>query len=644
MILFIAVNYRNQREKIADVFETIEHTHGLLLKDYKNQFNFFTQETKNRVFFEFGTSEYVDNHKSLFNEIRQNVSNLSESDVLARYELDSELELISSHISTYDSTFNQVVENIKIRGFKDYNLIGKMRKAAHNLESLKGVDLLKILMLRRHEKDYLLRYENIYLKDLNQVAKEIQTDIRNSSRLSDAERITQLNLLKNYLDLFDQIVKLDKVIGIKDNSGLVAALNDDQEELTREFDELLLKAKLKKEEQFNVLKWITVAVISIFIILGIWVSFLTSKRITKPLTELTSYITKFVESNFTFTGDKEFTISEDEIGRLTLNFNVMRDKIIEQLTFFKQKVEERTAELAEANKKLVRVNEANSRFVPAEFLKFLNRKSIEEVRLGDNIEQNMTVLFSDIRGFTNISEQMTPQENFDFINSYLKHMVPLVRKHNGFVDKYIGDSVMALFPKSVDCAIKCAINSQKVLLKFNARRVSDGKAPLQVGIGMHTGKLILGTIGAENRMETTVISDAVNTASRMEGLTNIYGAKIIASQEVINQLKSDHKYHVRFLDEVIVKGKEKAIGIYEILDGLEEYELKSKWGLDDTFQEGIKQFKEQDFDAALRNFEDILIKNPNDHAALFYKKRSLELMGNGASNDDVHASVFKRKK
>jgi two-component system sensor histidine kinase ChiS len=162
------------------------------------------------------------------------------------------------------------------------------------------------------------------------------------------------------------------------------------------------------------------------------------------------------------------------------------------------------------------VSIALTRFVPKEFLAILDKSNATDLRLGDHVKKNMTIFFSDIRSFTTLSESLTPEENFRFINSYLSRVVPVVNNYGGFVDKYIGDAIMALFPEGAgaDSAVSAAIEMQKRIREYNVHRASCGYRPLSMGIGIHTGTLMLGVVGVENRMQSTVISDAVNLASR----------------------------------------------------------------------------------------------------------------------------------
>jgi signal transduction histidine kinase/class 3 adenylate cyclase/CheY-like chemotaxis protein len=271
--------------------------------------------------------------------------------------------------------------------------------------------------------------------------------------------------------------------------------------------------------------------------------------------------------------------------------------------------------------RLAKINAAYGRFVPHDFLNFLGRESIIDVKLGDHIQKEMTVLFSDIRSFTTLSEEMSPEENFNFINSYLRRVSPVIRAHNGFIDKYIGDSVMALFPRSADDAVWGAIEMQQQASLYNKHRQGKGYVPIEIGMGLHTGSLMLGTIGEEQRMESTVISDAVNLASRLEGLTKLYGAGIIVSQETFYALEDAQKYDFRFLDRVQVKGKNRAIAIFEIYNGDPESLREVKKQTRTNFERAIVWYYQQQFEQAKQVFREILQINPQDKAAIFYLTR-----------------------
>jgi len=274
--------------------------------------------------------------------------------------------------------------------------------------------------------------------------------------------------------------------------------------------------------------------------------------------------------------------------------------------------------------RLAKINAAYGRFVPHDFLRFLGHESIVDVQLGDQIQKEMTVLFSDIRSFTTISEAMTPQENFSFINSYLSRVSPVIRAHQGFIDKYIGDAIMALFPESADDAVRAAVEMQKQVIIYNQERQQSNYAPITIGIGLHAGTLMLGTIGEPERMESTVIADAVNLASRLEGLTKVYGSGILISESILERLGDREKYLCRFVDRVTVKGKKSAVSVFEIYDAETEQSIELKQETATEFQRGMELYFEQNFTKAQKIFKKISEKNPQDKLAAIYCQRSLK--------------------
>jgi PAS domain S-box-containing protein len=247
----------------------------------------------------------------------------------------------------------------------------------------------------------------------------------------------------------------------------------------------------------------------------------------------------------------------DEKGNISYSISAFQD-ITER-----KKAE---AERERFTTQLLQLNQAFERFVPSEFLRFLNKQSIVDVQLGDQVEQEMSVLFSDIRDFTTLSEQMNPEENFRFINSYLSRISPVIREHQGFIDKYIGDAIMALFSGGADNAVKAGIAMLNKLVEYNEHRMASGYKPIQIGIGINTGLLMLGTVGEPNRMDGTVISDTVNLASRTEGLTKNYGVSLLITHETFKRLRNPRDYAIRRIDEVKVKGKSEYVTIYEVFD------------------------------------------------------------------------------
>jgi|WetSurMetagenome_2_1015567.scaffolds.fasta_scaffold136975_2 class 3 adenylate cyclase len=295
-------------------------------------------------------------------------------------------------------------------------------------------------------------------------------------------------------------------------------------------------------------------------------------------------------------------------------------------SILEERVKRRTAELAA-------LNAVYERFVPQEFLKLLGKNSILEVKLGDQTRQEITVMFADVRNFTALSENMSPQDNFNFINAYLKRVTPVIRDHRGVIDKYLGDGIMTLFPGGADDAVQAAIAMHRAVAAYNLERERDGFQPIAIGVGLHTGDLMLGVIGSQDRLQGTVVADAVNTTSRIEGLTKRYGSSTAISEEVMAHLKDPERYHYRFVDKVLVKGKDTPVTVFEIFDGDSEAVAQLKKDTKESFEAGLGLYYECKFAEASVRFNQVLEKNPEDKAALIYLKRCASYMVQGVPAD-----------
>jgi two-component system sensor histidine kinase ChiS len=279
------------------------------------------------------------------------------------------------------------------------------------------------------------------------------------------------------------------------------------------------------------------------------------------------------------------------------------------------------------------INTAYSRFIPHEFLRLLNKESVVDIQLGDHVEKEMTVCFSDIRDFTSISEKMEPLDNFEFLNSYLGQMGPIIQQYHGVIDKYIGDAIMALFPTCADDAVRGAIAMLQQLAEYNQIWQSTEFQAIRIGIGLHTGQLMLGTIGGQERMDGTVISDAVNLASRIEGMTKMYGTALLISEGTHDKLQDVSQYAIRTIDRVKVKGKSKAITVYEVFDGDAPPVVELKMQTRDLFEQGLVHYRHKQFTEAIQCFEKILALHPADKATQIYLRRCKHFQKNGVPYD-----------
>ncbi len=279
------------------------------------------------------------------------------------------------------------------------------------------------------------------------------------------------------------------------------------------------------------------------------------------------------------------------------------------------------------------IHKATSRFVPSEFLKSVGRDAITDVVLGDHIEKKVTVLFTDVRDYTNLSESMTPEQNFKFVNAYVGRMGPIIQENDGFVNQYLGDGIMALFPEHAGQALKAAVEMQKTIQNYNIKRMQEGYKPISVGMGLHTGDLVMGIIGDVYRNDTAIIADTVNTASRMEGVTKYYGANIIISEDSLNTIENKEDFNFRYLGKVKVKGKNDIIPIYECFDGDSQETIQLKTSTLKHFEKGLKHFYRHEFPKASAAFDTVLRKNPKDHIAKYFVTKSAEYMIAGTPDD-----------
>ena len=272
---------------------------------------------------------------------------------------------------------------------------------------------------------------------------------------------------------------------------------------------------------------------------------------------------------------------------------------------------------------------AYGRLVPYQLLNLLEAKSIVDVKLGDQVERKMTIMFSDIRDFTPLSESMTPAENFEFINAYLSQMEPVISRHRGIIDKYIGDAIMSLFEHGADDALSGAIAMLERLGYYNAGRIRAGYAPIQIGIGLNTGVVMIGTVGGLNRMDSTVIGDAVNLTARLEEATKTYRAPLIISQNTLYDLADPGKYSIRFLDRIRVKGKSQPLSIYEVFNNDAEELRNSKRESLEIFEKAVAYYHLKDIPKAIPLLKQCIDIAPEDFTARIYLERCYEYQATG---------------
>ncbi len=252
------------------------------------------------------------------------------------------------------------------------------------------------------------------------------------------------------------------------------------------------------------------------------------------------------------------------------------------------------------------------------------------------LDTTATLLFSDLRSFTNITESLGAQGTVKLLNEYFEIMVECISEQGGMLDKFIGDAIMAAFGLPIsheddeDRGVKAGINMIKRLWEWNAQREKEGKPPLDMGLGLNTDKIVAGNIGSQKRMDYTMIGDGVNLAARLESACKQYNARILISDYTYKKLKGT--YRVRYIDDVVVKGKTEPVGVYEVLDYHNDITFPNLMDVVNHFNEGRKKYKEGDFKNSILSFQECLKANKEDALSNTYIDRCNQLIEENPSD------------
>lgn len=283
----------------------------------------------------------------------------------------------------------------------------------------------------------------------------------------------------------------------------------------------------------------------------------------------------------------------------------------------------RQKSLEDSKLRIEQLLDLTEKFYPVKFLQFLKKDS-DFVKLGDNIEIEASILFTDIRDFTRMSEKMTPKEVMDFVNEYLEVCIPIIEKYGGIIDKFIGDSIMVIYPSNPELALESVIETKKALDVYNEKRLLSGRQLVRTGFGLHYGKLALGTIGTKNRMQTTVFGDAVNLASRVESLTKEFRTWILMTGDFALKVAHSNQFHIREIDIAKIRGRDTSVPIYECYDtdssGI--ISLKDSYKFDLIM--AMNSYREGDFAEAESALREIMSINPADPIPIIYLNRCFE--------------------
>ncbi len=363
----------------------------------------------------------------------------------------------------------------------------------------------------------------------------------------------------------------------------------------------------------------TIVVIIVLTITTLLIVFL-SRTITKPLTSM-SYSIQEIIKDIPEIKTSVPILYDDESGILAQNFN----SVFSALNRNYKQLKQYTYNNIVIQKRETRLKGIFQKYVPQTLIdRYVQRPE----SLLQSESRDIAVFFMDIRGFTSISEKLSAPEVVKMINAVFTEVVDQVNKHEGHVDKYIGDALMAIFGAPVhsknDCAgaVNTALSVLELMPKLNASQEFKNYPTVDIGVGIHYGDAVIGNIGCDSKIEYTAIGDTVNAASRVEGLCKVYGQSLIISASVVKNLGKDlmQGWTTRFVDRVAVKGKKQALGLYTVIQ-TKAYDSN---GLS-LYNQGVKLYAGKKFDEAITTFKKAAQLIPNDFLIDLFIKRCHEL-------------------
>ncbi len=269
---------------------------------------------------------------------------------------------------------------------------------------------------------------------------------------------------------------------------------------------------------------------------------------------------------------------------------------------------------------------AQQRFVPIQFLKHLGHTDIAKVELGESVSMEMSVLFSDIRNFTPLVERLSPKAVIELLNQFYSQLGIPISASGGFIDSYSGDGIMALFAVPPQKAVEAGIMMSKTLEQFNQTKSVKSTSGLKIGIGVNTGPLVLGTMGANERMQCSVLGDTVNLASRIEQLTRVYDAQFLIAENTFKALEHPSGFSTRMVDCVAVKGKAIAVHLYEVLDAETDERRAAKEATKTHLCTAQEAYYARDFARAHHILEEAINMDPADPVLPLFASRSAKYM------------------
>lgn len=296
--------------------------------------------------------------------------------------------------------------------------------------------------------------------------------------------------------------------------------------------------------------------------------------------------------------------------------------------FYNFRISEENTRLEDTNEQIMKLNKAYERFIPNEFVTLLGKDGIENVDLGDQILQAMTVMFFDVVGFTAASEHMTTKEVITVMNEVFAIVQKAVTKNYGIINKFLGDGAMIIFPRNENDAVMAAIEMNNAIAFWNEKRKQNGLKPLHIGIGIDSGPLMAGTVGEEKRMEFTAYGRVVNLASRIEALTRKYNTHILITENVYSRLIGKNRANIRVVDNIKVKGKIGSVTIYDVFESKDSKLITAHQKTLPNYLKGFHFYQNGQLQKAIIAFKKVLLTNKNDSLAKYHLQKCQQLIKN----------------
>jgi len=271
----------------------------------------------------------------------------------------------------------------------------------------------------------------------------------------------------------------------------------------------------------------------------------------------------------------------------------------------------------------IRVHQKNIlRYFPKSILKLIRNPGEDlDINSGEYSQNDICVLFADIRNFSGISENLESDNVFLLMNDFIKQIIPAITENGGIVDKFIGDAFLAIFPLSANSAVQSAVNIMQRLDIFNESIRDKEYYPLQIGIGIHKGNCTIGVIGNDTIHQVAILGDAVNLSSRIESATKTYKAPILISDSVYSEIKNTADFNCREIDTVRVKGKDHAVVLYEICNCNSEKVIEQKRCISEDYANALSLYKSGNFNESKMLLEKCQEIFPEDPILQIYIKR-----------------------